>query len=166
MCLRHLPHCHLPGLHAVGRDGGSKSTLKPQSIQVFRFVTFSAFLLRNIFLESTSLSLLQRKLRVKFISLPRKCRETCRSALTLKKVDSRNTFRQRRHFFRTSTSSRKNETLFGFSDTEEAATEQRDHLLAEAKSEILKQDCKVDTLNTCIREFQSMLIPNVWKWIT
>ena len=32
--------------------------------------------------------------------------------------------------------------------------EQRDHLLAEAKSEILKQECKKDTLNTCIREFQ------------
>ena len=32
--------------------------------------------------------------------------------------------------------------------------EQRDHLLAEAKSEILKQECKVDTLNTCMREFQ------------
>ena len=32
--------------------------------------------------------------------------------------------------------------------------EQRDHPLGEAKSEILKQECKVDTLNTCIREFQ------------
>ena len=27
-------------------------------------------------------------------------------------------------------------------------------MLAEAKSEILKQECKVDTLNTCIGEFQ------------
>ena len=27
-------------------------------------------------------------------------------------------------------------------------------MLAEAKSEILKQECKVDTLNICIREFQ------------
>ena len=52
----------------------------------------------------------------------------------------------------------KDETLFRFSDLEEAARlvleEQRDHPLAEAKSEILKQECKVDTLNTCIREFQ------------
>ena len=50
------------------------------------------------------------------------------------------------------------ETFFRFSDPEEAARlvleEQRDHLLAEAKSEILKQECTVDTLNTCIREFQ------------
>ena len=30
----------------------------------------------------------------------------------------------------------------------------RDHVLAEAKSEILKQECKVDSPNTCIRELQ------------
>ena len=52
----------------------------------------------------------------------------------------------------------KDETLFRFSDLEEAARlvleEQRDHLLAEAKYEILKQECKVDTLDICIREFQ------------
>ena len=30
----------------------------------------------------------------------------------------------------------------------------RDHMLAEAKSEILKQECKVDSLLTCIRKFQ------------
>ena len=46
----------------------------------------------------------------------------------------------------------------GFSDPEEAARtvleEQRDHQLAEAKSEISKQECENDTLNTCIREFQ------------
>ena len=52
----------------------------------------------------------------------------------------------------------RDETFFGLSQLEEAARsvleEQRDHLLAEAKSEILKQECKVDTLNTCIREFQ------------
>ena len=59
----------------------------------------------------------------------------------------------------------KDETFFRFSDPEEPARlvldEQRDHLLAEAKSEILTEACKVDTLNTCIREF---LIPNVGKW--
>ena len=32
--------------------------------------------------------------------------------------------------------------------------EQRDHRLAEAKSVILKQECKVHSLNTSIREFQ------------
>ena len=50
------------------------------------------------------------------------------------------------------------ETFFRFYDPEEAARTvpeaQRDHLLAEAKSKILKQDCKVDTFDTCIREFQ------------
>ena len=43
---------------------------------------------------------------------------------------------------------RKDETFFRFSDPEEAAKlvleEQRDHLLVEAKSEILKQECKVN----------------------
>ena len=52
----------------------------------------------------------------------------------------------------------KGETLLRFSDPEKAARtvleEQRDHLLADAKSEMLKQECKDDTLNTCIREFQ------------
>ena len=30
----------------------------------------------------------------------------------------------------------------------------REHMLAKAKSAIMKQDCKVDSLNTCIRELQ------------
>ena len=30
----------------------------------------------------------------------------------------------------------------------------RDHMLVEAKSEIMMQECTVDTLNTCIRELQ------------
>ena len=55
----------------------------------------------------TNLSLLQRTLSVKFISLPSMCRETCRSVLTQKKVESRHIFRHRRHFLRTSTSWRK-----------------------------------------------------------
>ena len=58
----------------------------------------------------------------------------------------------------------KDETFFRFSDPEEPARfvleEQRDHLIAEAKSEILKQECKVDTLNTCIREFQGQVHSN------
>ena len=30
----------------------------------------------------------------------------------------------------------------------------RDYMLAEAKSELMKQECKVDSFNTCIRELQ------------
>ena len=52
----------------------------------------------------------------------------------------------------------KGETFFRFSDPKEAARlvleEQRDHPLADAKSEILKQKCIVDTLNACTREFR------------
>ena len=55
----------------------------------------------------TSSPLLQRKLSVKFISLPRQCREPCRSILTQKKVESRNIFRQRRPLLRTLTNSRR-----------------------------------------------------------
>ena len=55
----------------------------------------------------------------------------------------------------------KGETFFRFSDPAEAARlvleELRDHFLAEAKSEILKQECKVDTLNiTLSRRTQSL----------
>ena len=61
----------------------------------------------------------------------------------------------------------KGEAFFRFSDAEEAAgvalEEQRDNLLAEAKSEILKQECKVDTLNTCFRQFQRQTRSNRWK---
>ena len=61
----------------------------------------------------------------------------------------------------------KSETFFRFSDPEEAARtvleEQRDHLLAEGKSEILKQECKIDSLNTCIREFQRQAHSNRLK---
>ena len=60
----------------------------------------------------------------------------------------------------------KDESLFRFSDPEEAARlvleEQRDYLLAEAKSEILKQECKVDTLNLGIHEFQRQAHSIVW----
>ena len=56
---------------------------------------------------NTSSSLLQRKLCVKFTSFPSKCRETCSCVLTLKKVESRISLRQRRYFLRTSSSSRR-----------------------------------------------------------
>ena len=59
----------------------------------------------------------------------------------------------------------KGETFLRFSDPEEAARlvleEQRDHLLAEAKSEIFKQECKLDTLNTCILELQRQAHSNL-----
>ena len=58
----------------------------------------------------------------------------------------------------------KDDTFFSFSDPEEAARtvleEQRDHLLAEAKSEILTQECAIDTPNACIREFQRLAHSN------
>ena len=52
------------------------------------------------------LSPFPRKFSVQFISLPRTCRQTCRSVLTQKKVESRNIFRQRRRFLTTPISSR------------------------------------------------------------
>ena len=102
---------------------------------------------------------------VKFISLPRKCRETCRNVLTQRK-SSQETLSDREGISPGHQPvQRKDETSFRFSDPEEAATlvleEQRDHLLAEAKSEIFKQECKVDSLNTCIREFQRQAHSNL-----
>ena len=51
-----------------------------------------------------------------------------------------------------------NEPLFRFSNPETSVKSilegHREHMLAEAKSEIMKQECKVDSLNTCIRELQ------------
>ena len=58
----------------------------------------------------------------KFISLPRKCRETCTCVLTSKKVESRISNRERRRFLTTSTNSGKDETPFRFYDWEDAAT--------------------------------------------
>ena len=54
--------------------------------------------------------------------------------------------------------------MFRFSDREDAARsvleEQRDHLFTEAKSEILKQECKVHLLDTTIRELQRQVHSN------
>ena len=48
--------------------------------------------------------------------------------------------------------------FFGFSNPENSAKSlpdgNRDHMLAEGRSELMKQECKVDSLNTCIRELQ------------
>ena len=50
------------------------------------------------------------------------------------------------------------EPLFRFSNPVNSAKSlldgNRDHVLAEAKSELMKQECKVDSLNTCIRDLQ------------
>ena len=62
---------------------------------------------RSKCIPTTSLSIFPSKLSVQFTSLPRKCRETCCIVLTWKKVESRNIFRQRRPFLRTSNSSGK-----------------------------------------------------------
>ena len=51
-----------------------------------------------------------------------------------------------------------NEPLFRFSNPETSVKSiqegHRDHMLAEAKCEVMKQEFKVDSLNTCIREPQ------------
>ena len=61
-------------------------------------------------------------------------------------------------FFKTSTGFGNIEPLFRFSNPEtfvkSILESHRDHMLAEAKSEIMKQECKVDSLNTCSRELQ------------
>ena len=89
---------------------------------------------------NTSLSLLQRNLSVKFISLPRKRRET----FSLKKSRVKKHFPTKKAFPQDINSSRKRRNPIRFSDLEDAARlvleEQRYHLLAEAKSEILKQE--------------------------
>ena len=42
----------------------------------------------------------------------------------------------------------------------------RDHLLSQARSELTKQECKVDSLGTCIRELhRKKLILSGWNWI-
>ena len=56
--------------------------------------------------------------------------------------------RVKKHFRGTSISSRKVKLREQFLRNTEIIK------LAEAKSEIFKQECKVDTLNTCIRKFQ------------
>ena len=51
-----------------------------------------------------------------------------------------------------------NEPFFRFSNLANVVKSlldgNRDHMLAEAKSEIMKQECRVDSLNTCIRELR------------
>ena len=64
--------------------------------------------------DRSSLSFLQSKLCVNFISLPRKFGETCRSVLTQKKVESIITFPQRRYFFDTPSISRRTRKLLQY----------------------------------------------------
>ena len=91
---------------------------------------------------ASPLYLQERELSVKFISLPRKCRETCRSVLTHavfshKRKSSQDTFSDRESRSSGHQSVRgEDETPSRFSDPENAARlsleEQRDHALAEA----------------------------------
>ena len=89
-----------------------------------------------------SLSLWTRKLDVQFISRSDKYRETCRIVFEPKKVESRHIFRQRRFFLKTSNVARS--LLDG----------NRDHLLAEAISQHMNQEYKVESLISCIGEHQ------------
>ena len=88
---------------------------------------------------SADRSLFPTKLSVQFISFPRKCRETCPGVLTQQKVESRHIFRQRGAFLLDIKRFKERVNFFSFSDPEEAARTvlegQRDHQLAEAKSE-------------------------------
>ena len=63
----------------------------------------------------------------------------------------------------------KDEALSRFSGSENGARlaleEQRDHLLAEAKSEVLKQECRADFLDCSFRELNYKFIPIVWRLI-
>ena len=49
-----------------------------------------------------------------------------------------------------------NELSFRFSNPQTSVKsileDHRDHMLVEVRSEIMKQECKVDSLNTCTRE--------------
>ena len=60
-----------------------------------------------------------------------------------------------------------NEAQCRLSEWENAARlaleEQRDHLLAEAKSEVLKQECRTDVIGCCICELQRQIHSIVWK---
>ena len=69
------------------------------------------------------------------------------------------TFSDREDFpFRTSTGFGSSEPFFRFSNPANVAKSlldgNRDHLLAEARSELMKQEYNVESLNTCIRELQ------------
>ena len=60
-----------------------------------------------------------------------------------------------------------NEALSRLSESENAARlaleEQRHHQFAEAKSEVLKQECRADFLDCCIRELQRQIHSNRLK---
>ena len=109
-------------------------------------------------LTDHKLSPCKRKLDVKFIPRSEEYGETRCVVFKQKEGESRNSFRQRRGFLRASTGSRKQRTRIQILSSENYVKsffeEQRDYVLAEAQSEILKAESKVDTLDTCIREFQ------------
>ena len=106
----------------------------------------------------TSLSLCKKKLGVKFISSSVEYGKPV-ALFSSKRMSSQETFSDREEL---SSEHQQvlgnNEPLVRFSHPETSAKSllegHRDRMLAEAKSEILKQECKVDSLNDCIRELQ------------
>ena len=113
----------------------------------------------------TSLSLLQRKLSVKFISRSEEYGETRFVVFNQEQVESRNVFRQKRFFFRTSTGSRKQRTFFRLSNPENSIKsffeEHQNYMLAEAKSEVRKQECRAEFLDSSVRDLQRQLDSNL-----
>ena len=99
---------------------------------------------------TTSLSLLQRKLYLKLITLPSKRGKTCSDVLTQKKVESRRiSLRHRRHsLWHIEQLQGENEALSRLSelesDTRLFVEGQRNQCLSEARSETLKQECRAE----------------------
>ena len=113
----------------------------------------------------TSSSLCKRKLGVKFISSSEEYGDTRCVVFKQKQVESRSIFRQRRFFLRTSTGfPGNNEPLFRFSNPENSTKsppeEHRDQMLAEAKSEVRKQESRTDFLDSSVRDLHRQLDSN------
>ena len=99
-----------------------------------------------------------RKLDVQFISRLDKHRETCRSVSNQNRLNQ-DTFSARDEFsLRHQQVFGSNEPFIRFSNPANVAKSlldgNRDHLLAEARFELMKQECKVESLNSYISELQ------------
>ena len=90
--------------------------------------------------------------------------KTCSSVLTQEKVESRISPRQRRYFLGTSSSSRRKRiiilTLWIGNETRLFLEKHRNRWLSEAKTEILKQECRADFADRSIRELQRQIQSN------
>ena len=100
----------------------------------------------------------REKLDVHFISRSDKYRETCRIFSSQSRLNQA-TFSDGDDFsLRHQQVFGSNEPFIRFSNPANEATSlldgNRDHLPAEARSEIMKQEYKVESLNTCIHELQ------------